>query len=164
MAITRLSQLGIGAADYVGFQPKNPASVDKITRLTLIGIGGKRVEFEPKTPVIVSQLVTRLTQIGIGGKRLIFLPKTAAEVEDENTPGIEKKTKVYTPREIEGIKAMFPSFPAQVPELHPVLEQVFGVEVEPLEAAQPDIGLILAIFYATGKKNFTLDSKISILR
>jgi len=88
MATSRLSQFGIGATPYTGFTAKDGASVGhpfvKGTRLTQIGIGGRRASFYAKDPAAGASSHpfvkgTRLTQICIGGRRVSFSAKTEAD-------------------------------------------------------------------------------------
>lgn len=134
MATTRHGQSGIGVKPYLGFSPKTPASSPKasgkVTRLTSMGIGGRRrvdgkgrgqftrltsmgingrtVEFEPKTPAIppIETIVTRLLSYGIGGKRVAFEPKTPIDTTPTGGGKIpKKKKKVFTQEELEGLEA-----------------------------------------------------------
>ena len=139
MAKTRHGQKGIGVRPYLGFSPKKPASGPKadgqVTRLTSIGIGGRRrlsgkgtgpftrltsmaingrrVSFQPKTPAIPPEedVVTRLLPFGIGGKRVSFIAKTPSVVEDE-LGGAGKRTRVkkkrkLTTEEIRGLEVAY---------------------------------------------------------
>ena len=88
MAKTRHGQTGIGERPYSGFNPKSPLPprVGKFTRLSQMGIGGRRYKYIGARN---TGPFTRLTSFGIGGRRVLFIGKSP--VTDENSKGHGKK-------------------------------------------------------------------------
>ena len=104
MAKTRHGQTGIGERPYAGFSPKSPAAsakgTGKFTRLSQIGIGGRRYKYIGARN---SGPFTRLTSFGIGGQRVAFIAKSPVTTDISGGSKGTKRKKKLTAEQILGL-------------------------------------------------------------
>lgn len=156
MAVSRPGQIGVGVQGYAPFKSK-PESGDKgtgpFTRLTTVGINGRRVSFTGKIPGNNKGTgpFTRLAAFGIMGRRVSFVSK--ALTEDDNLLGGGAETrKPLTKAEIRGLKAIYGPRVMLQPEIAPAIsDEVPEVEEPTLEYRQPTFEYIQTTPHPTEK-------------